>query len=144
MVQLENLFPGLRDSGYIVTSPEDIRYNCVGWAAGHSDQWWWPAEDGYWPDEAEREETVAAFVAAFGVSGFVECDDSRLEAGYEKIAIYASIDGTPTHVAKQLDSGLWSSKLGQLHDIQHRLQDLAGTLYGTVARFLQRERPCPD
>ena len=27
MDDLETLFPGLRDSGYVVTSPEDIRYN---------------------------------------------------------------------------------------------------------------------
>jgi len=33
MDHLESLFPGLRVSGYVVTSPEDIRYNCLAWAA---------------------------------------------------------------------------------------------------------------
>jgi hypothetical protein len=63
------------------------------------------------------------------------------EPGYEKVAIYAAPDGTPTHVARQLTSGLWSSKLGQLQDIQHRLEDLAGSVYGDCARFPKRERP---
>jgi hypothetical protein len=136
MVHLEDLFPGLHASGYAVTSPEDVRYNCVAWVVGDVDQWWWPAEDSYWPDEVAREETIAAFAGI----GFAPCDDSRLEPGYEKIAIYAAPDGTPTHVARQLNSGRWSSKLGQLQDIQHRLEDLAGPLYGRVAQLLKRER----
>ncbi len=139
MDHLEGLFPTLCDSGYVVTSSEDVLYNGVAWA-GDPDQWWWPAEDCYWPDTVAREETLAAFVAAFAELGFALCDDSQLEEGYEKIAIYASQDGTPTHVARQLDSGLWSSKLGQLQDIQHQLEDLAGNLYGHVVHFLKRER----
>jgi hypothetical protein len=140
MDHLEGLFPGLRDSGYVVTSPEEIRYNCVAWAAGDEQQWWWPGEDSYWPEGVAREETIAAFLAAFGELGFVSCEDHLLEEGYEKIAIYATPDGVPTHVARQLPSGLWSSKLGQLQDIQHHLEDLAGSLYGRCTHFLKRER----
>jgi hypothetical protein len=141
MDRLEALFPGLRDSGWLVTSPEEVRYNCVAWAAGDSNRWWWPSDDCYWQDEVARKETVAAFLAAFAPLGFTLCDNSRLEDGYEKVAIYVSPDGTPTHVARQLHSGLWSSKLGQLQDIQHRLEDITGTLYGNVAHVLVRERP---
>src|SRR4051794_884779 len=90
MDHLEGLFPGLIGSGYVITSPEDIQYNCVAWAAGDQDRWWWPDEDSYWPEGAAREETVAAFVAAYGEFGFIVCDGSRLEEGYEKLAIYAS------------------------------------------------------
>jgi hypothetical protein len=103
-------FPGLRGSGYVVTSPEDIRYNCIAWAAEDKERWWWPDEDSHWPEGAAREETIAAFVAAYGEPDFVPCDGPLLEEGYEKILIYASPDGTPTHVARQLQSGLWSSK----------------------------------
>jgi hypothetical protein len=53
---------------------------------------------------------------------------------------HAPPDGTPTQIAKQLDSGRWSSKRGQLQDIQHRLEDLAGILSGRVAPLLKRER----
>jgi len=139
MDHLERLFPQLGSGGYVVTSPEDIHYNCVAWAAEDADRWWWPDEDSYWPEGVAREETVAAFVAAYAESGFVPCEDPLFEEGYEKIAIYAAPDGIPTHVAKQLRSDLWSSKLGQLQDIQHRLEDLVGSVYGHCACFLRRE-----
>ena len=71
MDDLESLFPGLHGSGYLVTSPADIRYNCVAWAAEDEEHWWWPDEDSYWPEGVAREETIAAFVAAFEKLGFV-------------------------------------------------------------------------
>jgi hypothetical protein len=144
MDHLETLFPGLRGSGYVITSPVDDRYNCVAWAADDRENWWWPDEDSYWPEGAPREETIAAFVAAYGDLGFVSCDDPLLEPGYEKVAIYAAPDDMPTHVARQLPSGLWSSKLGQLQDVQHQLEDLAGSVYGYCARFLKRGRRLAD
>jgi hypothetical protein len=144
MDQLETLFPGLSGSGYVITSPADDRYNCIAWAAQDTGRWWWPADDSYWPKGAPREETIGAFIAAYGELGFASCDDPFLESGYDKLAIYAAPDGTPTHVARQLPSGFWSSKLGQLQDIQHRLEDLAGPVYGSCAHFLKRERPGPE
>ncbi|MGP0067957.1 MAG: hypothetical protein ACLQGP_30730 [Isosphaeraceae bacterium] len=140
MDELETLFPGLRGSGYVVTSPEDVRYNCVAWAAGDEERWWWPDEDSHWPEGIPREETIAAFVAAYRELGFAPCDDPLVEEGSEKIAIYADPDGIPTHVSRQLASGFWSSKLGQLQDIQHQLEDLAGFQYGHCAHFLRWER----
>jgi hypothetical protein len=102
MDDLESLFPSLRGSGYVVTSPEDIRYNCLAWAADDTERWWWPDEDSHWAEGAVREETIAAFVAAYGELGFVSCDGPVLELGYEKIVVYASPDGTPAYVARQL------------------------------------------
>ncbi len=144
MEHLETLFLGLHGSGYVVTSPMDDRYNCVAWAADDRERWWWPDQDSYWPEGAPREETITAFVAAYGDLGFVSCDDPLIETGYEKVAIYAAPDGTPTHVARQLPSGLWSSKIGQLQDIQHQLEDLAGPAYGACARVLKRGRRLAD
>lgn len=122
----------------------DDRYNCLAWAAHDTERWWWPGEDSYWPEEAPREKTIAAFVTAYGELGFGLCDDLLPEPGHEKVAIYAAPDGRPTHVARQLPSGRWSSKLGQLQDIQHQLEDLAGSEYGHCACFLKRERPAGD
>ena len=141
MDDLESLFPGLCGSGYLVTSPEDIRYNCVAWAAADEERWWWPDEDSYWPEGVAREETVAALLAAFQSLGFVPCDGPLLEEAYEKVALYAAAGGIPTHVARQLQSGLWSSKLGQLQDIEHRLEDLCGAVYGHCTSYLKRKRP---
>ena len=52
-----------------------------------------------------------------------------------------SLNNRPTHAARQLESGLWTSKCGKLQDIQHEtLQAIEGGLYGHPAVFLQRRR----
>ncbi len=139
MNPLEAAFPGLEGSGYAVTSPATVAYNCIGWAAGESDRWWWPDPAGvsYWPDRVVREETLAAFMAAFATIGFATAANSDFEANVDKIAIYAR-SGLPTHAARQLANGRWTSKLGQAEDIEHELTDLAGTIYGAVAVILAR------
>ena len=140
MAELEELFPGLRNSHYRLTSPEDIRYNCIAWSVGDTENWWWPDEDSHWPDGAARAETIAAFVAVYAQLGFETCDDPNPEASYEKVALYAPSDGVPTHAAKLLENGLCSSKLGQLEDIEHRLEDLVGECYGDIVQFLRRRK----
>ncbi len=54
--------------------------------------------------------------------------------------VYVTADGKPQHVARQLSSGLWASKLGRLEDIEHELAGLDGKLYGTAQTFMAR--PC--
>ncbi|MGK7932393.1 MAG: hypothetical protein AB4041_13310 [Microcystaceae cyanobacterium] len=46
------------------------------------------------------------------------CGYSNLEKGYQKIAVY-TLNNKPTHVARQLSDGAWTSKLGSSEDIQH-------------------------
>jgi hypothetical protein len=139
--QLEQLFPGLIGSVYQVTSPRDRDYNCIAWAAGDSHHWWWPGQDvdkEYWPPGVPRERTRDAFVAAFASVGYVVCEGEFPEAGYEKIALFADVAGRPTHAARQLSNGRWSSKLGKMEDIEHGLRDLEGTLYGSVVLIMKR------
>jgi hypothetical protein len=137
---LEALFPGLVGSGYRVTSPPDEEYNCVAWAAGATDGWWWPdlAGVGYWPAGLTRQETLAAVQEAFASLGYAPCADAGLEAGFGKVALFADAQGLPLHVARQLLDGRWTSKLGGLDDIEHALHDLAGIEYGAVALILRR------
>lgn len=138
---LEEVFPNLAGSGYRVTSPRDADYNCIAWAAGDTHLWWWPGKDiakEYWPPGIPRERTRDAFVKAFASLGYTICEDDTLEAGYEKIALFADVDGRPTHAARQLASGHWSSKLGKAEDIEHRLHDLEGNMYGSVVLVMQR------
>jgi hypothetical protein len=66
-----------------------------------------------------------------------------LEPGSEKIAVFANAKGVPTHAARQLASGFWTSKLGVSEDIEHRLRDLEGDIYGTVALIMKRPLPAP-
>jgi hypothetical protein len=137
---LETLFPGLAGSGYRITSPKDRRYNCVAWAAGEDHRWWSPDLAGryYWPVRATRTETLKAVSEAFGTLGYVECDTDAPEDGFEKIALFADTNGTPTHVARQLATGSWTSKLGELEDIEHDLRALEGSEYGQVAKVMKR------
>ena len=70
--------------------------------------------------------------------GFVLCAGEELEPGVEKIAIFATPDGFPTHAARQRASGRWTSKLGELEDIEHGLHDLVGAEYGAVVLLMGR------
>ena len=141
MNPLELIFPNLAGTGYRVTSPADDDYNCLAWAAAEDDRWWWPDPLGesYWPHGVPRAETPEAFVAAYATVGFTAAADDSSLPGVEKIAIYLKA-GKPTHAARQLPSGLWTSKLGRAEDIEHDLAGLVGEVYGAVGLLLQRPR----
>jgi len=140
--QLERLFPRLASNDYGISSPETRRYNCIAWAAGENDEWWWPGEhpDSVWPDGIPQDHNVNSFIDAFSTLGYGKCSDGKLEEGIEKVAIYVDDEGKPTHAARQLSNGGWTSKLGDLEDIEHDLADLEGELYGHVTCFLKRPR----
>jgi hypothetical protein len=138
---IEAVFPALGDAGFRVTSPATRDYNCIAWAAGDTARWWWPDDDpdnaGFWPPGVAAEETLDAFAAAFATIGYALCSGENRESGFEKIAVFANA-GIPTHAARQLASGRWTSKLGMREDIEHDLHAISGTLYGTVALVLRR------
>jgi len=141
--RIEQFFPDLSTSGYAVTSIATWDYNCIAWAAKDTDAWWWPdaMNLGYWPAEVEREETIEAFIKAYGLLGYVTCKSADYEHGFEKIAIYADHHRKPTHASRQLPSGEWTSKLGPLEDIQHNtLEGLYNSNYGTVKVILKRAK----
>lgn len=140
---LENRFPGLHNESYDITSEVDKTYNCIAWAAGDTARWWWPTHAYYWPAAASREETVDAFVQAFATMGYERCDAGFYEDGFEKVAIYTDATGTPTHAARQLALGSWTSKLGLADDIEHTLSGLEGSLYGSVAQIIRRRTRDP-
>lgn len=81
---------------------------------------------------------MAGFVSAFRTLGYEPCDNGNLEDGFEKVAIY-ELDAEVTHMARQLPSGRWTSKIGRLEDIEHASPiNLEGSEYGTVAQYLRR------
>jgi hypothetical protein len=136
---MDDLFPNLAAEGFTTTSAASRRYNCIAWAAGRADAWWWPDPQFvcYWPDAAPRRETLDAFVAAFETLRYQRCSEADADDGFEKIAIYQS-GGLPTHAARQLPDGAWTSKLGRNIDITHTLRGLEGPEYGQVAIFMRR------
>jgi len=61
-----------------------------------------------------------------------------LEPGVEKVALYG-VSIFYTHVARQLPTGTWTSKLGAAEDIKHETpEDVAGGAYGQVVQFMKR------
>jgi hypothetical protein len=143
--KIERDYPNLTVYGYKLTSPDTIDYNCVDRAAEDDETWWWPdiQNQFYWPLSIFREETIEAFQQAFETLGYEVCQGDALEEGFQKIAIYTNSNKVPTHVARQLPTGKWTSKLGSLEDIEHNnLQGLTGNPgYGEVGCIMKKTIP---
>ena len=133
------LFPGLAtDNQFVVTSPIDKKYNCIAYAANKTDKWWWPAiEDGvYWPLD-NHDMLFPNLILAFETIGYRVCETWEFEEKYKKIALYIDEDGEFTHAARQMRSGVWTSKLGEVFDIFHgNPYTIEGDAYGKVGAFM--------
>ena len=119
------------------TSEATQTYNCIAWALGLSDRWWWPSNRATWHPDVVRENTIDAFTTMFSKFGYLPCDAEYQEMGKEKIALFC-LDGKPTHAARLLQNGYWTSKLGPNIDISHSLRDLEGPAYGSVEQVYSR------
>jgi hypothetical protein len=133
-------FPGSVAEPFEVTSTATGNYNCIAWALYDDSKFWWPGPAAffYWPAGLPRTETIGTFTQLFAMFGFEICPDDSLESGYSKIALFAQ-NGQPTHAARQLHDGGWTSKLGALEDVRHTLHALSGGLYGNVALVFRRK-----
>ena len=139
---LEKVFPDLSRFSYAITSPATGHYNCIAWAAGDDARWWWPDPfyNGYWPTGVPRETTIDAFIEAYRTCGYEPCDNGHLEPGVEKVVIYA-IAASPTHAARQLEDGTWTSKLGDDVDIVHEVPAaICNAAYGQPVAYVSRAR----
>ena len=82
-----------------------------------------------------------AFIEAFRTLGYEVCESGHLEPEVEKVALYAEGD-KPKHMARQLEDGTWTSKLGRYHDIvHHTVEAVENDVYGNVKVYLRRVRP---
>lgn len=141
--RLKPQFPQLDVSSAEVTSPQTTAYNCIAYAAGDTTKWWWPDLYGfsYWPPNTLRLISLPAFQQAFSSLGYQVCANGTHQVGQEKIAIY-HLATVPTHAARQLSTGIWTSKMGPWHDIIHTEQCLSGSQeYGDIAFFMSRSVP---
>lgn len=150
--RIKKVFENLKDEEFEITSPFDPKYNCIAHAADDNEKWWWTVDkvmagnDVFWFNNISYQTTLENFVLAFQKLGYQPCKNAGLEKGFEKVAIYVSIKsevhspkGTPTHMARQLASGKWTSKLGQDVDITHNtLESVEGKVYGVVKQILKR------
>lgn len=141
---LEQSYPKLADDGGIEKSPKDSAYNCVAWAAALDKKRWWQPdtfEPGmYWPNGVRNDGSIDCFIELFEKLKYKKTatTDVGFSVFYEKVAIYENIFGF-THVAKENNSGVWWSKLGEDQDIYHNSpQGLEGTKYGSPNHILKR------
>ena len=141
--ELEAKFPKLHSGNYKHTSEATARYNCMAFANDNVRTWWEAALFGgayYWPPKIP--DTLDGWAKVFISQGYELTNNTEIESGFEKVAIYVSLsDMLPGHVAKS-DGRVWKSKLGRLQDIEHAsLEILEGDRhweYGIVERILRR------
>lgn len=132
-------WPNLHQENYRLTSEETIEYNCVAWITGVTNRWidFYYTQDG----DIEIDQSGKKYAEYFKTFGFEECNAGNLEEGVEKIAIYEDNRNEFTHVARQLADGKWTSKMGELEDIEHlNLEALADKLYGKPKIYMKRPR----
>lgn len=147
--QVISLFPGLANDKYFkITSPHDGAYNCIAWAYFIDNRWMWPNTgeyefiDGvhYWPTKEITTEEVIHFIDAFKLQGYEECNNWENEEGFRRIALYVE-EGTTlgTHASRELSSGVWVSKLGEMVDIEHgNPYTIEGKHYGKVYCIMKK------
>lgn len=139
-VELKKKFPNLFNF-YVSddVSSATPQYNCIAWAYGTNTNRFWPNIYGYyWPPEISNSCDINSFKELFNSIGYVECEDGNLENGFIKVAIFIDNFGTPTHAARQLQNGYWTSKLGMYEDICHTIEGMSNGCYGSVAVFMKK------
>lgn len=135
-------FPNLREEDYDKRSEQTDAYNCIAYAMGDEQKYWWPTPryGCYWPPGFERSNDLPVVIKICEVFGYRQCATGEHEQGYEKIALYENEEGVQ-HAAKQLQSGVWKSKIGELEDIEHVSPEvLESDDYGKVTTYMKRRR----
>jgi hypothetical protein len=140
---LEAKFPGLRGTKWRVTSPMASRYNCLAWAVGEKHRRWDLHLPHFWPQGVPKRRGIAYLVAAYRAVGFVDVPASQCQQydpTCDTVVLY-ELNGSWEHAARLLHNGMWSSKMGDLHDIQHPSPHcLQGIEYGTPFVYMKRRR----
>ena len=143
-VELEQDCPNLAQAGYKKTSDRNPNYNCVAWAVGDTTRYWYDVKikGYYWPPGTPSADTLEGWIKLFEIHGYEQTDKADLEPEYERVAIYVTDDG-PEHVARQVASGAWSSKMGKGIDIEHpTLEAVESEIVGEVRVIMKRR--CKD
>jgi hypothetical protein len=143
--ELEKCIPDIAGK-YRRTSDPTINYNCLAWAVGV--QWaWFDPEKGcvgyFWPHGIERELSIPAIRKVLAHFGFnKESNNAEWEEGFLKVAVFIDADGVPSHYARQLENGKWTSKFGELIDVEHDdLECIKCVEYGEPRFYFMREVP---
>ena len=139
---IEAAIPALAGTNWSDESPVTDAYNCIAFAFGDTQNWWWPKKGFgyYWPPGFPLDDSVDNLIRIFEVHGYSCCDSPGPESGYERVVIFCQ-NRKFKHASRQVRSGRWASKLGLEQDIEHeRAEHVACSAYGTVEQFLRRKR----
>jgi len=126
-------FPALGPD-YEVVGPGTSSYNCIAWSLHDTHDWVWPGN------------TLKAFDQLNTKHGFQKMPkmDFRVQPGVEKIVLYGKVVNgrtVPTHQARQMADGTWTSKLGKMAVIRHATPDsLDGPDYGHPVAVYSRKK----
>lgn len=133
-------FPNSFTSPFLITSEEDDTYNCMAWSVHDTERWWDWEEDAFWIEGIARDGKLTTFERLFNKLGFKVCQNGEYQPGYQKIVLFSTDKIHCTHVARQLENGNWTSKLGVSHDVEHTLTAMEGGIYGDGVVFMKRRR----
>lgn len=136
-------FPHSKANPFLITSEKSLRYNCIAYVYGDYSRPYWPDPNPlkfFWPPHLPRIKHLSSFIDLYSSIGYQVCPNGDLELPIEKIAIFGNSVNDPTHAAKQLTTGAWSSKLGGNHDVSHSIQNISGGIYGHVLTYMCRPR----
>jgi hypothetical protein len=100
--------------------------------------YWWPTT------VATMLYSVRAYEQVYETMSYQPCGNGDFVLGTEKIALYGHDPGECLHVARQLINGMWTSKMGDLADIEHATpQEVEGEKHGRVLAFMERRFGLP-
>jgi hypothetical protein len=144
---IRQTFPNFPRRGFCKTSEATSEYNNFAWAAGDDTQIWAPLNLGsfYWPDNVVKGNTLREFTQLYRSIGYrdTRLDDTEYEQNVEKIALYINTQGKVLHVARQLSSEKWTSKILGHEDISHKAYNFLEYdthSFGRVAKIMRREK----
>ncbi len=93
-----------------------------------------------------RDSSIASLVHAYATKGYEVCseDGRTFDPDFDKIVLYVQVWGSERrgmHAAKLMPNGMWSSKIGSLHDIEHPTpEDVIHRDYGVPEVYMRKPR----
>jgi len=134
------------------TSPKKRGYNCVAYALGEVnkdiDMLALSKRIDLTPfglSNDKLDHSINGYIKLIsGLYSYEVCDNSEVEENFDKIVLFEGLDEDGDisflHIAKQLDNGIWTSKMGAFEDIEHLTPDAVNGLYGQPKVFMKRKK----
>ena len=141
---IKKWWPRLKKNKFHFTSEQTPYYNCFSWAMKVTNIWM----DMYYFSNKFNIKYSELDHSANGYAEILKkyfnyeiCPDGSFEKNMEKVVLYENKYGEWTHIARQLDNGNWTSKLGKLEDIEHyNINCLSDGDYGNPVIYMRKQK----